>query len=265
VYEGLTPEVNEIVKKAVEAYPKAWTSRSSTQVCAFSMFSKKTGASKGDHRVGAVCHNAFSYGARNDLIVVNAHLPEWNNKDFLLWATQESPFAHGVLNRNDADELINHAAVLDADVIGNGGALWVCKAVRHFMEDTWVPDTWSKLREYGLDGLQAFIGADILNKDGGPKGGTHVGLFSYGPPKKLRANYDEIRNLKSISGGNAYRNGGYNIYGDSGVKIWGSLKGKKVKMDDGWGGFIEKYAQCEPKEYAEQLKEIFEGDPSNVG
>src|SRR5690348_5002763 len=216
---------------------------------------------------GSVCHASLvPWGAdpkkQKDVIVVNANNDRWqrDHKDFLLWAACESPFSHGVLNRKNKDEILNHATVLDTREIGRGGALWVCKAIRHFKEDTHVPKTWDLLMEHGLTGLQAFIGADILDSTGKPRPGqSHTGLFGYGTPSQLRKIYDEMLGIKEIRNSNAHRGGNF------GAAQWGSLKSRKVRKPDGWGGFTERDVPCDVKEYVAQLKEIFEGDPKNVG
>jgi hypothetical protein len=263
--QDLPDIVQDVVKKAVNYYPAGWQGG----VCAYQMFDKKTGASRGGRTSRGECHASLTNAAKQ-CIVVNAHKTTWakSNPEFLLWVTQQSPFSQGVLNRDDKDELFNHASVMDTDVIGNGGALWLCKALRHFTEDTHKPDMWDKLRKKGLDGLQAFIGSDILLSGGGPSfSNTHVSLFAYSNPDILRKHYDEFRTIKRIDGYKANR-GGYGLfgYGEVPKKVinWGSLAGKTVKKSDGWGGYVEVQQPCDAKEYAEKLREIFTGDPSNV-
>jgi hypothetical protein len=259
----LSPRTEAAVKAAVAAYPERWTHG----ICAFTMYDPELGddANVRNAQTGDVCHAGLTpWGDRKgkDVIVINAHKASWQKKhrEYLLWCCKEAPFTHGVLNRDNDDELLNHACVMDTRDIGRGGALWLCKAVRHFTEDAHVINTWEKLREHGLNGLQAFIGADILNEEGTPKPHTtHTGLYGYTDPAGLRKWYDEIRRKKCIREYNVAESGQY------GAARWGSLKGKKVKKPDGWGGFLEKFVPCEAKEYAAQLKEIFEGDPKNVG
>jgi hypothetical protein len=194
---------------------------------------------------------------------VNAHKAAWQktHPEFLLWVDQESPFSHGVLNKDNKDELFNHASVIDIEQVGTAGALWICKAERHFTEDTFKLKYWDDLRAQGLDGLQAFIGADILDSTGNPSWSTHVSLFGYTTPAKLRSIYDEIRKARYLDGGTA-RRGDYVPHGLE--KNWGGLNHKIKKVPDGWGGYIEKEEPTDVKEYAAKLKEIFEGDPKNV-
>lgn len=255
----ISQEAAKAVEKAVASYPNHWR----RGISAFYMIDRKTGANSGPS-AGDVCHADLSYGERGrnkNVIVVNGHKSDWKdlNSDFLLWVTQGSPFSHGVLNRDQKKELLDHASVMDTEIIGTGGALWLCKALRHFVEDTWKPEIWSKLRNEGLDGLQAFIGSDILTAEGRPYNAcTHVSLFGYASPAHLRATYDKVRELKRIDGGQAACLGNFN------AKEWGSLAGKMVKKPDGWGGFVEVRRPGEAKDYAQLLKEIFEGDPNNV-
>ncbi|HEY6020844.1 MAG TPA: hypothetical protein VIY48_13380 [Candidatus Paceibacterota bacterium] len=230
-------------------------------MCAFVSLNRTSGKQDiGSALNGYVCH-APLFSSPDDAIIVNAHQPAWaqQNPDFIRWVARESPFAHGCLDRGE-DELFNHASVLDNKAIGKGGVLWLCKAFRHFEEDTWKPGTWLKLRELGLNGLQAFIGASILSETGQPaRVNSHVSLFCYKDPRTVRGFYDEMCSVKKLDGHNVNR-GGYN--GDR--SNWGSLAGKPVRMSDGWGGFTERMKPCEPTEYAAKLREIFEGDPSNV-
>lgn len=258
----LSPAVLDAVNKTVEGYPKKWTHG----ICAYTAILRDTGDEakvrydRGNAN-GDVCHAGLSYYDVNDPIVVNAHKKEWHKKnpEYVLWACKETPFAHAVINRDNDEQLLKHACAMDAGEMGLGGVLWMCKVIRHFTEDTHVPGFWDKLRNCGLDGLQAFIGADILDAAGGARHGcTHTSLFGYGTPKELRETYDKIRNTTQIDHMRVAKSHGYE------GRTWGSLKGKKVKKPDGWGGFIEKDAPCDPKEYAALLKEIFEGDPNNV-
>lgn len=259
--DDLPEKTGKAVKDAVSAYPDRWKHN----VCAFALINKATGEVSGP-TTGTVCHAQLSYGpGKENIFVVNAHKPKWakENKDFLLWVAQEAPFSHGLLNRNEEEEILNHASVIDTGIIGVGGALWLCKAFRHFEEDTHKPGIWSKLRNEGLNGLQAFIGCDILTAQGSPQFyNSHVSLFCYQSPQKIRKFYDEFKKIEKITSQNANR-GGYD-FDARGNKNWGSLAGKKVKIPDGWGGYTEITKPCDVKEYVAILKEIFEGDPNNV-
>lgn len=263
-------KTKDFVKKVVLDYPKIWEKG----CCAFTVVDKnkgdfflypggKWGQERG--RTGDVCHAPLNGLKEEDpVIVVNAHRTTWQktSKDFLLWCIRESPFARGVLNKDSNDEILNHAAALDTTEIGNGGALWVCKAVRHFTEDTYKIKTWEDLRAEGLDGLQALIGAEILDFEGNPNfSHTHVSLFNYDSPEELRKVYDEIKQGKKKL--KTARGAGYG-YGDKKPEEWGGLSSKLVKVSDGWGGFVELRKPSHAKEYVQKLKEIFEGDPKNV-
>lgn len=252
-------KLKKIVQDLVDSYPAAWTH----SICAYDAYTKdgaknfNRGSKNGD-----VCHAGLNY-LQEPSIVVNAHRPDWykKNPEFAKWVITDCPFSHGVLNRENDREWQNHAAVLDTELIGKGGALWVCKAMRHFVEDTHKPAIWDKLRNEGLDGLQAFIGADIIDMHGNPLlNNTHVSLFRYDTPSNLRKWYDAIRKKDKITSSDANQ-GGY-VYYDG--KTWGALGFKIERKKDGWGGFIEKQVPCEAKEFAAKLKEIFEGDPKNV-
>lgn len=255
----MKPELKKVVDKLVHGYPAEWTHG----VCAYDAYTKETvrNFNRGS-RNGDVCHAGLNY-LREPCVVVNAHRPDWfrRNPEFVKWVINESPFSHGILNRENDEEWQNHAAVFDSEIIGKGGVLWTCKALRHFEEDTHKPGIWDKLRNEGLTGLQAFIGADIINADGDAQtNNTHVSLFRYADPVTLRKWYDEFVKIKQIDTTEAYR-GGYVAYGG---RQWGTLGYTIEKKKDGWGGFIEKKVPSHPKEFAAKLKEIFEGDPKNV-
>lgn len=212
---------------------------------------------------GHACHANVNFYCTNESIVVNAHgKHSADYPEFTKWVCKDSPFAKGVLNKDNDDLLLHNGTILDADIIGKGGCLWVCKAARHVIEDTHKPKVWMTLRECGLDGLQAFIGSDILQSTGKPQTShTHPSLFRYTSPAEIRRAYDEIKVGPKITDSNAARPTGWNYYQG---EVWGTLTSKKERRSDGWGGFVEVEVPCDAKEYAAKLKEIFEGDPKNV-
>lgn len=259
----ISDKAREEIQKAVLRYPNHWTSDRHPYFCAFGVINKETGEWRLNPTKGSACHAALHTVALGPSVVVNAHDPDYQGKhpEFVLWACRESPFAHGVLNKDNEDELLNHASVFDAEEIGRGGCLWLGKALRYCVEDTFRLPFWYKLREQGLDGFQAFVGCSIIDEAGRPLNWTsHNSLFSYGSPESLRENYDEIKNIRRINDSIAARQG-KNV---GGLVNWGSLKSKKEKRSDGWGGFTEVEVPCDAKEYASKLREIFEGDPKNV-
>jgi hypothetical protein len=260
---AISPEAQKEIERVVNFYPGGWTSG----VCAFQLLDRKTGEYIGGRKSHGECHAPLSYpcNGASTSVCVSAHKAKWHKEhpEFMLWLADEAPFHHGVLNAKNRDEYLQHAAVIDVEEVGTAGALWQCKAMRHFTEDKFKLKYWDNLRECGLNGLQAFLGADILDNEGGPGGHTHVSLFSYGPPEKLRQFYDKVRKAKEWDGGQACQDGGWYVYANN-MKIWGTLKHKIVKQSDGWGGFTEIKKPCDVGDYAAQIKEITEGDPKNV-
>jgi hypothetical protein len=263
---AIDEKTQKVIDQTVEKYPRGWT----YGVCAFGVFERKGGRHQGGGIKGDACHNDINYMQGGEL-VVNAHKQRWTkdfDPEFVKWIMRESPYSHGVLNRSDDKQILGQCAVIDSELVGVGGTLWLCKATRHLVEDLWKHKTWTKLRECGLTGLQAFIGADILREDGHPNpGGSHCSLFGYDMPDKLRKTYDDLMNLKGgkCKGKIAFTRGmAPKNYAKPWEGTWGGLKGKMVRMPDGWGGFTEVCRPCEVKDYAAQLKEIFEGDPKNV-
>jgi hypothetical protein len=259
----ISDKARDVIEQRIKTFPAAYeTATSGYGVAKFSTIHPETGAE--DTTLGIACHAGLTYAASKGKIVVNGHGKTWHqvNADFMRWVLRESPFSHGIVNRDNEDEFLKQASVLDTREIGLGGALWTCKALRHFKEDTYKLPYWNQLREQGLNGLQAFIGADILGSTGEPQNYcTHTGLFGYQKPADLRKVYDEFCRLKKIESSKANRG---LSYGEQQPPVWGSLKSRQVKKDDGWGGFTMITVPCDPAEYADKLKEIFEGDPKNV-
>lgn len=264
---AIDEKAQKVVDQTVEKYPQAWK----YGVCAFGIFDRNKGYHCGGGTGGDACHNDIN-DMGGDEIVVNAHKQRWTKEfdpEFVKWIMRESPFSHGVLNRSDDKQILGQCAVIDSELVGVGGTLWLCKATRHLVEDLWKHKNWTKLRECGLNGLQAFIGADILREDGKPNpGGSHCSLFRYNTPAKLREFYDELKTIgesKSKSKNKQACKPGMNFdYRDPMKGSWGSIAGKTVRMADGWGGFTEVLRPGDVKDYAALLKEIFEGDPKNV-
>jgi hypothetical protein len=258
----LTPEVREKLQEILDTCPKSWRPTSNTPSY-FGIYDKKKGEPQGKALGGSACHAALSYYCRNECsVVINGHHPGFMGTypELTLWIARESPYSRAVLNKDNTDEILNRGSLIDVEEVGVGGALWLCKAWRHTIEDSWKPGFWNQLRAEGLDGLQAFIGADILDDGGLPyHGTTHVALFGYCNPTALRGFYEEIKkgekNPTSQAARQKHEPNRFN---------WGSLAGKKVKMADGWGGFTEVQKPGDAKIYAQALKEIFEGDPNNV-
>jgi hypothetical protein len=260
-------EISEKALKTIEARVKSYPAHWSHGVCALAIISREKGTETGP-TTGYICHAPLNNIQDKGQIVVNAHKDKWQNldggSDYMRWVARESPFSHGVINKDNDKEILNHASVIDTELVGNGGALWLGKAFRYFVEDTWKPGTWAKLRNEGLDGFQAFIGASILDANGDPMTYSHVTLFGYTNPLTLRKVYDEMRTIGKIKGSNASCCTGYGRGVPDVKHKWGSLKGKARRIPDGWGGYTEKMETGGVKEYAAQLKEIFEGDPKNV-
>lgn len=253
----LDPAVRDAIQAQVDKYPTGWASG----FAGYTIFSKTSTKPRTVENNGG-CHYYVGYSKPGE-IVVNAHKPtlHGSNKEFTLAVARDMPFSHGVLNRSNEKEILNHASVIDVDLVGPGGALWLCKAFRYNVEDKFRIPTWNSLMNEGLKPFQAFIGASILDSMGNAQyGTTHNCVFGYGTPAQLRASYDELQ-AGFIGDAQASRSH-YISY--SARSHWGDSKCRKVKKPDGWGGFIETTEPGNMKEFAAKLKEIFEGDPSNV-
>jgi hypothetical protein len=254
----LAPEVRDAIQAKVDKYPTGWISG----FAGYTIFDKTSPKPFRTENNGG-CHYYVGYSTPGQ-IVVNAHKPNLHgaNKEFTLAVARDMPFSHGVLNRSNEDEILKHASVIDVDLVGPGGALWLCKAFRYNVEDTFRIPTWNKLMAEGLKPFQAFIGASILDFMGNAQyGTTHNSLFGYGPPDELRKSYDEFQ--RGYFAHSQVSRSHYWSYSTP-RPHWGDSKSVKVKQSDGWGGFIESTKPGSMKEFAAKLKEIFEGDPSNV-
>lgn len=260
VMEAISKDALEKLNKVLDKEPGDW--RGSANIpCRFGLFNREGAPNR--NMSGHACHALINNYCNGEQIIINSHGSKFAKyPEFISWVCRESPFAHGVLNKDEEKRLLNNGMIIDSSLVGKGGALWLCKAARHCVEDVWTIPLWRRLQEYGLDPLQAFIGADILNLGGKPKvSHSHCSLFRYDTPHSIRAFYDEIRNSKKIDTRNVNRPNGWNYFQG---KSWGELTSKKEKRSDGWGGFTEVDVPCDPKEYVDKLKEIFEGDPKNV-
>jgi hypothetical protein len=257
---NLSPEVMEKIQQAVDSYPAAWHGG----ICAFKKIHRETGANAGGTSHGH-CH-AGILNIREDMILVNAHrhknqAASEETKAFTLWVARESPFAHGVLNSHNEDELWNKASVIDVSLVGSAGCLWLCKAFRTCVEESWRIPVWAQLRKEGLDGFQAFIGASILNSIGDRSlSNTHCSLFHYDTPEKLFKQYEKIKNAKKLDGQTAAQD----RWSAVSCINWGTLKMKTERKSDGWGGFVEKQIPSDAKEFAGTLLKIFKGEYEDV-
>lgn len=275
VLGDLTPEVQTKVKDLVTKFPcRDWTPTVNFP-CSYNVLSRKTGdRSQDGFREqafgGEICHAGIRdlHKAKEKLFISSQH-PEFQGKypEFTKWVNRESPFAHGVLNQDNDDEILNKALVIDGALVDKGGMLWLGKVNRYSIESEFTIPLWMQLREKGLDGLQAFIGASILDSEGNPrKQHCHCSVVRYASPKELYDMYLEWKKSRlSLNDSNVRRP--ESIGYDEGFKgkEWGSVKTKEVSRSDGWGGYIKVRVPADPQEYVEKLQMIFKGDYRNVG
>lgn len=258
----MTDAALERAKEILTLYPGKWRSG----VACFTFVNKKDAKEPTQaYSGGAACHGGLTSRVVG-YYVINAHKPGLHGKypDFVKWVCREAPFSHGVVNKDNDKEILSQGIIIDGDLVGSAGALWLVKALRHTVEDTFRIPVWEKLRTAGLDDLQAFIGCSILDTTGEPqRNRTHCGLFQYSTPGNLYAWYQELLKEKVRTGSDASRPPGWPspFWG----KVWGTLGYKTVKKSDGWGGFTEIKEPSDPTEFVEKLKMIFAGDYKNVG
>lgn len=251
----------ERAKELISLYPEKWRSG----IACFTFVEKKTAKEPTQvYSCGAACHGGLTSRVAGHY-VINAHKPNHQGKypEFTKWVCQASPFSHGVVNKDNEKEILSQGIIIDGDLVGSAGALWLVKALRCTVEDVFRVPVWDKLRAAGLDGLQSFIGCSILDSTGEPqKGKTHCGLFQYDTPDNLYAFYQELLKEKVRNGTDASRPPGWPSPFSG--KVWGSLVYKIIKKSDGWGGFTEVKEPADPTEFVEKLKMIFAGDYKNV-
>lgn len=251
-------EALQAAYKLLKKYPQQW----SYGVACWDSFCKTTGNSKGyGGASGAACHNGVCHSSQK-AYVVNAHKPAAHGKfpEFTKWVCREGPFSHGIINKDNEEQILNQGIIIDGDAVGRGGVLWLCKALRTTVEEPWRVKTWQTLVDGGLDGLQAFIGCSILSSTGEVQTApTHCGLFRYDHPNNIYAFYQELVKERKRDDDNASRPTKYS-YWNMKNKDWGTLAFKTVKKSDGWGGFTEVKEPADPTEFIEKLKLIFKGD-----
>lgn len=217
-----------------------------------------------------VCH-ASVRRYTDDVIMINVHHPGFQGAypEYTKWLAKEGPFSHGVLNKDNDAQILGKGIAIDVAAVGKGGALWLAKAMRYPIEAKWTPPLWLKLREQGLTGLEAFIGAAILDAEGKPKKQRgHCGVFAYGTPKELFDWYQEFSqpNLKNDTNNPSRPEDGSSIrsYEDRKIDCWGSVAFIEEKKSDGWGGYTVVKRPADPKDYCDKLKTIFKGDYKSV-
>ena len=185
------------------------------------------------------------------------------NPEFVKWVAQQSPASVGVVNKDNIDEILNNGLVVDREIVGQRGALWLGKALRYLTEDRHREKLWTRLMDAGADdGMVAFIGASILSDAGGPSGRTHCSLSAYPKVKEdLKTIYHYFHDVGPHDDNDASATGfkALSIYERDGSTIWGDLKGRTEKVDDGWGGFTEKRVPGDAKEFVHILNETIKG------
>lgn len=227
---------------AVQEYVAVASATWASKICAYVIFKKSDGSVASDYRAGNICHASLNYRGSDDRVVVLAQKPVAGTEDFVRWVCRASPFSHGVLNKDNDDELLNHAVVVDLGQVGMGGALWLAKALRYNSEDTWRPGVWNKLVEAGLDNLSSFVLCSMLANNGTVNAGGHNSLFYTMTKAEFRVALAEFNKpeLKNITSKATYPYK-YDYYNVAQVEeYWWSVKaGKPLKKPDGWGGYIE--------------------------
>lgn len=259
----ISQQARDKISEVISLYPKAWINPAPERPCAYSTVDRVTGSweRKGHHK-GSACHSGL-WGVGFSEIVVNGHKDTVQGQfpEFIKWVANEAPFSNAVLNKDNDKEIVNQGAVIDTSLVGKGGVLWLCKAFRYAFEEPDCVRHWYSLRDGGLeDGLQAFIGASIVNKEGLPRPvRTHCSLFSYDTPENIKSFYDKVLTWKNEDSREVSM-----INLKYAADNWGSLAFKEVSVSDGWGGFTVKKVPSDPKEYIEKLRTIFEGDYKDV-
>jgi hypothetical protein len=245
------------VLDAIKSYPAQWTGG----ICAYAYVSRD-----GQHTLyddNHACHAGLSILSGNHWVKDDKYLNSYvilacsdkyqgKHPEFVKWVCRESPYAYGVLNADNEDEILNHGVVVDSELVGQRGCLWLGKALRYCREDTWRPGLWETFVANGLDGLAAFIGCSMLTEAGRPSGGTHNSLFVYRTPKEIHDWYKKFSKPAEKADDSDAAQG--RMHGAA--PSWGELGFKIEKKSDGWGGFTEKRVPADPKNFCEVLDRI---------
>lgn len=190
--------------------------------------------------------------------------PQEAAEAFTKWMCEESPWRDYILN-DDWRQVVHGGAIIDTKACGRNNLLAICKLLRTKYEDTWRVKTWHDLTQKGVHPMVALIVSQCVhnNLQGSNYGGgkyfpyhTHNSCF-YAPlnEEQMEALFqdpipkcDTNWTCAAVLKQSECRESPY--FNLAGVQT------KKVKVPDGWGGYIMKDEPGNMDDYIESLKEL---------
>jgi hypothetical protein len=200
------------------------------------------------------------------------------------WMKDKSPVRRFILNET-YESMYHGGIIVDCTRCPSNVLLWICKVFRAAYEDTWRIPIWHKLVEKGVHPMVALCYSQCVNsKWADNRGTTHCSVFV--PPmtkdemKKLFIDHlPQKPKVKKAAPAPAeeyvedddWENDDYDgpawdtaaVFSSGDRYGWGDKHlfylpkaGKKEKVPDGWGGFVEKAVPLDAKSVAKELKKL---------
>lgn len=251
------PEISEKAQKVLDDLLKTAPDKWERRICAGACVNRKTGElsgyGQGASLVGDICHY-WTSGAGDTEIVFNTtkNIESEVQRAFAEWVVQDSPFAHGVLNRDNLDQIYHGGMVIDCSIVGEGGAFWLCKAMRYIYENSYRVDMFGRLIAKGVPPKAAFFVCSSYGTYGGQDkvaiSQDHV-LVQTNITKELFIKaYRVDKVVEPVRGREtATALGAGPLTGCQ--ENWLGFGGTRVeRTPDGWGGFTEKKVPANEKE-----------------
>ncbi len=159
-------------------------------------------------------------------------------------ASDDSPFAKYILNRDDKDSLSDGAIILcGPDGASSTEAMWMCKVLRYSTESAQALDTWLTLYRGGVDPVFAVVASSYIRT---VKGATfsytglaiHNTVFYNTTEAILKNVLDRKMDPKASLGSTSSLFGKPTYNGDAAAPKLRQFC-KPYKKSDGWGGTVE--------------------------
>jgi hypothetical protein len=273
-------KAQELLKTA----PDKWcnSSYSTNTVCA-GAYIEKDGKISSNYLEGYVCHAYVQRDYNNRHLHFNTIKNIYDNKEafeaFCRWMKDKSPVRKFILNEN-YESMYHGGIIIDCTRCPSAALLWICKAFRAAYEDTWRIPIWYELVNEGVHPMLAMCYSQCVTANWADYGSTTHGSCMAPPTTKehmKRLFIDHIEQKKpdpnEVEVDDDYDEDDYYWEGSKwdtpsvfrpGVASyrWSPNifylpdKGKKQKVPDGWGGYIEKAVKLDAKEVAKELKKL---------
>ena len=175
------------------------------------------------------------------------------SREFLEWMKNDAPFSRYILNE-DVDSMEHGGLIIDCTKIKSDTLLFICKIARTLYEDIFRVPIWYKLVKRGVHPMLALVVSQCVNSSlRDQEATTHNTCMM--PPKTteqmkklfdLNTIEDRIKSEEPYGTWDTRKVFGHS---DSYYSGWTRGKhllpivsgnGKKKKVPDGWGGYVEK-------------------------